>query len=76
MCIIVLKTVLCLGKEKGGFMSNALGRKSVQSVYGFLCTKVCFLPLTLENLNKVEFIPKKDYNLNRLNTGRNFSEIS
>ena len=34
-----------------------------------LLPKVCFLPLTISTLNTVDFVPRKDYTTNRLNTG-------
>ncbi|XP_030765573.1 mini-chromosome maintenance complex-binding protein [Sitophilus oryzae] len=44
----------------------------VKEVYKFLellVPKSHYLPLTLENMNTLEFIPKKDYESNRLNSG-------
>jgi len=44
-------------------------RSTLQSVLSSLVAKLVFFPLTLNNLNQVQLVPKKNYETNRLSTG-------
>jgi hypothetical protein len=43
--------------------------KRLSSAIQLLLCKSRYLPLTVENLNKMVYVPKKDYESNRLETG-------
>ncbi|KAK2167645.1 hypothetical protein NP493_1267g00011 [Ridgeia piscesae] len=60
----------------GKFSLNLLGfptpsnfPQQLYSLLESLVTKSFYLPMTLDNMNKLRFSPKKDYNANRLSSG-------
>lgn len=63
---------LALGKFSLNISDIPVGIGFAQEIYNFIeqiIPKSHFLPLTLDNLNSLEFIPKKDYESNRLTSG-------
>jgi len=49
-------------------LENDYTKKLAESIQNLVC-KSRYLPLTVDNLNKMTFVPKKDYETNRLETG-------
>ena len=66
--IYTRKDGLCLGKSSLNLFSvpNACYAKRFFTILQLLLTKSHHLPLSIENLNNYNFVPKKDYNVNRL----------
>ena len=45
--------------------------KRLATILQLLMSKVHYFPLTVDGLNKTTFLPKKDYDANRLTSGKN-----
>ena len=68
--IYTRKDSLCLGKFSLNLFNVPKNyAKRLFTVLQLLLTKSHHLPLTVDNLNKLNFVPKKDYNVNRLSSG-------
>ena len=68
--IYTRKDSLCLGKSTLNLFSVPNNyAKRLFTILQLLLTKSHHLPLTIENLNSHTFVPKKDYNINRLESG-------
>ncbi|KAI0229697.1 Mini-chromosome maintenance complex-binding protein [Lamellibrachia satsuma] len=64
--------VVAVGKFSLNLMGFPCPSNFPQRLYSLLeslVTKSFYLPMTLENMNKLRFSPKKDYNANRLSSG-------
>ena len=70
--IYLRRDVLCLGKFSLNLfnvpMSNNYSKR-LSTIIQLLMTKSHYLPGTIENLNKLAFVPRKDYHENRLVSG-------
>ena len=66
------RDVLCLGKFSLNVFNIPTGSnyaKRLSTLLQLLVTKSHYLPLTVANLNGMNFVPKKDYHANRLVSG-------
>ncbi|XP_045470802.1 mini-chromosome maintenance complex-binding protein [Harmonia axyridis] len=72
--VYVRKDMMALGKFSLNFSNVPIDEnmKYVEALYEFLqllVPKSVYFPLTIESINEKTFIPKKDYDSNRLNSG-------
>ena len=70
--IYLRKDVLNLGKMSVNLFNVPLCEnftKRLSTLIQLLGTKSHYLPLTIDNLNKLSYVPKKDYHANRLISG-------
>lgn len=70
--IYLRRDVLCLGKISLNLfqipLQNDYSKRLSSAIQSLLC-KSRYLALTVDNLNKMVYVPKKDYESNRLETG-------